>query len=110
MFNFLQYSTNSHLRKNKSARTCLPYSEAQNIGLIFTVEDKQKHYNIKELVKRLEKDGKKVTVLCFLGEDKQNYEFLFDFFTARDFNMWGNVSSTAAIRFTGIAFDYLFYL
>lgn len=110
MFNFLQISTNSHLRKNKSLRTCLPYSVAQNIGIIFTVEDKQKHHNIKELVRQLEKDGKKVTVLCFLPEDKQNYEFLFDFFTAKEFNMWGNVSSTAAIKFTGIDFDYLFYL
>lgn len=110
MFNFLQFSTNSHLRKNRSERTCLPYAEAQKIGIIFTVEDKQKHNNIKELVKRLEKDGKKVTVLCFLPEDKQNYEFLFDFFTAKEFNMWGNVNSPAAIKFTGINFDYLFYL
>lgn len=110
MFNFLQISTNAHLRKNKSLRTCLPYSEANNVGIIFTVEDKQKHHNIKELVKQLEKDGKKVTVLCLLPEDKQNYEFLFDFFTAKEFNMWGNVNSAAAIKFTNIDFDYLFYL
>jgi len=83
---------------------------AQNIGIIFTVEDKQKHHNVKELVKQLEKDGKKVTVLCFLPDDKQNYEFLFDFFTAKEFSMWGNVSSAAAIKFTSIDFDYLFYL
>ncbi|HEY4655716.1 MAG TPA: hypothetical protein VIH22_14440 [Cyclobacteriaceae bacterium] len=110
MFNFLQISTNTHLRRNKSLRTCLPYSQASRVGVIFTVEDKQKHNHVKEFVKRLEKDGKKVTVICFLPDDKQNYEFLFDFFTAKDFTVWGNVSSTSAIKFTNIDFDYLFYL
>ncbi len=110
MFNFLRISTNSHLRKNKSARTCVPYAEAQKVGILFTVEDKQKHANIKDLVKKLEKDGKKVTVLCFLPDDKQNYEFLFDFFTQKDFNIWGNVTSSLALKFASIEFDYVFYL
>lgn len=110
MFNFLRINTNSHLRKNRSVRSCLPYAQAQRVGILFTVEDKQKHTSVKELVKKLEKDGKKVTVLCFLPDDKQNYEFLFDFFTQKDFSMWGNVSSALALKFANVEFDYLYYL
>src|SRR5690606_36679078 len=110
MFNFLRTSTNSHLRKNKSVRSCLPYAQAQKVGILFTVEDKQKHTNIKELVKKLEKDGKTVTVLCFVPDDKQNYELLFDFFPRKDFNLWGNVTSSLALKFASVDFDYLFYL
>jgi Family of unknown function (DUF6913) len=91
-------------------RTCLPYEKADQVGVIFTVEDMQKHTHVKEFIKQLEKDGKKVTVICFLPHDKQNYEFLFDFFTVRDVSIWGNLGSTAAIKFANADFDYLFYL
>lgn len=110
MFNFLKTSTNVHLKRNRALRTCLPYEKADQVGIIFTVEDMRKHVQVKEFIKRLEKDGKKVTVICFLPGDKQNYEFLFDFFTVKDFSVWGNLTSTPAIKFSNADFDYLFYL
>lgn len=102
--------TNSALKKNKAMRASLPYTQAQNLGIIFTVEDKQKHLEIKEFIHQLEQDGKKVQVLEYLPEKKENHEFLFDFFTFQDFNYWGNLNSDTVIKFYQTPFDYLFYI
>jgi len=108
--NFLKMRTRSALRNNKSLRTSIPYKQSQVIGILFTVEDKQKHFDIKEFIHLLEHDGKKVRVLEFLPNKKENYEFLFDFFTADDLSFWGKINSTAVEQFSQVPFDFLFYL
>jgi hypothetical protein len=110
MGKLLEINTKSHLRGNKTLRSFLPYKQAGSIGIIFTVEDKQKHHMIKDFIKKLEQDGKKSKVLCYLPEDKQNYEFLFDFYSEKDFSFWGRLTSDSAIKFSDTAFDYLFYI
>jgi hypothetical protein len=106
----LKYKTKSHARNNKALRTSLPYKQALSIGVIFTVEDKQKHDEIKEFIRKLEHDGKQVKVISFLPRHKDNYEFLFDFFTDKDLSFWGNITSQNATRFSETTFDFLFYL
>lgn len=91
-------------------RGSMPYKQAQKVGIIFSVEDKAKHDQIKEFVKRLEHDGKQVTVISFLPKKKENYEFLFDFFTDKDLTFWGNNTSHTATKFSETIFDYLFYI
>lgn len=110
MSKLLTNSTKSFLKRNTTLRTCLPYKQATTVGIVFTVEDKQKHTMVKELIKKLEQDGKKVTVMCYLPADKQNYEFIFDFFTSSDFSFWGKLLSSKAIQFSDTSFDYLFYI
>lgn len=107
---FLRMRTRSALKKNKSLRISIPYRQAQSIGIIFTVEDRQKHDLIKEMVKHFEQDGKKVKVLEFLPKKKENYEFLFDFFTIENLNFWGKIESHQALQFSSTPFDYLFYI
>ncbi len=107
---FLKWRTESALRKNKSLRTSTPYKKSNSIGVIFSVEDRQKHDDIKEFVRRLEQDGKQVKVLEFLPKMKENYEFLFDFFTINDLNFWGKIDNAKAAHFSQTAFDYLFYV
>lgn len=102
--------TRSALKKNQSIRANLPYAQALNIGILFTVEDKQKHADIKELIHWLEQDGKKVQVLEYLPLKKENYEFKFDFFTIKDLSFWGKINSEHAQKFIETPFDYLFYL
>ena len=108
--NFLRRRTRKALKKNKSIRASLPYGQAQNFGILFTVEDKQKHTDIKELILQLEQDGKKVQVLEYLPLKKENYEFKFDFFTINDLDFWGKINSTHAQKFFNTPFDYLFYI
>lgn len=107
---FLNWRTKSALRKNKSLRVTTPYKKSNLIGIIFSVEDRQKHDDVKEFMKNLEQDGKQVKVLEFLPKKKDNYEFLFDFFTIKDLNFWGKIENSKADKFSQTAFDYLFYL
>lgn len=107
---FLKMRTSSALRKSSIKRASTPYKHAENVGIIFSVEDRQKHDNIKDLIKKLEQDGKRVQVLEFLPKKKENYEFLFDFFTVEELSFWGNITSEKAVRFSNTAFDYLFYI
>jgi hypothetical protein len=105
---FLKMRTESALKKNKSLRASISYQQAKNVGIIFSVEDKQKHVDVKEFIRLLEQDGKKVHVLEYLPLKKENYEFMFDFFTIEDLNFWGNLNSDKAIHFSENPFDYLF--
>ena len=107
---FLKFKTKTYLKRNKAIRASLPYKHALNIGVVFSVEDKRKHDEIKDFIKRLEQDGKKVTVISFLPKNKDNYEFLFDFFTDNDLSFWGNITSSNASRFADTPFDLLYYL
>lgn len=107
---FLQMRTNSALKKNQPPRASVAYKHAQSIGIIFSVEDKEKHDDIKDLVRHFEQDGKKVSVLEFLPRKKDNYEFLYDFFSVNDLTFWGKISSSKAIQFSQTPFDYLYYI
>ncbi len=107
---FLKFRTDSQLKNNKTLRANLPYKKANTIGIIFSVEDKIKHDAIKELVKKFEHDGKKVAIIEFLPAKKENYEFLFDFFSDKDLSFWGNITSPNALKFSDTPFDFLFYI
>lgn len=107
---FLRWRTNSALRKNRSPRASTPWRKSNLVGIIFSVEDRQKHDDIKEFVKALELEGKTVKVLEFLPKKKENYEFLYDFFTIQDLSFWGKIDNEAARKFMDTPFDYLFYI
>jgi len=108
--NFLKMRTASALKKNKTARGSKPYKQSVNVGVVFSVEDKQKHLDIKEFIQLLERDGKKVQVLEYLPPNKENFEFKFDFFTIKDLSFWGNLESPVTNTFIETSFDYLFYI
>lgn len=105
---FLSLRTNAALKSNESLRSSIPYKQALSIGILFSVEDKLKHDAVKEFIRQLQLDGKKVSVLEFLPHKKDNYEFMFDFFTVKDLSFWGKVTSPDADKFMDIPFDYLF--
>ncbi len=102
--------TSTALKRNRNLRASMPYKKAQQIGILFSVEDKQKHLEIKEFIHQLEQDGKKVHVLEYLPLQKENYEFMFDFFSIKDINFWGKINSDSVERFCETPFDYLFYI
>lgn len=109
-FTFLRWRTHSALRKNKHMRVSSPWRGSNLVGIIFSVEDRQKHDDIKDFVRSLEQEGKTVRVLEFLPRKKENYEFLYDFFTVQDLNFWGRIDNETAQKFMDTPFDYLFYI
>lgn len=106
----LLYKTKSIAKKSKVVRTSMAYSSAETIGLVFSIDDIQKHEVIKSFIQNLENDNKKVEALAFLPKKKENHEFLFDFFTNKDLNFWGSITSELVDNFTKKTFDYLFYI
>ena len=107
---FLKIRTNSQLKKNKVVRTSTPYKQAATVGILFSVEDRKKHDDIKNFIHKLEHDGKKVQVMSFLPNKKENFEFMFDFFTIKEVSFWGQITSNHAVKFAETPFDYLFCL
>ncbi|MBX2945528.1 MAG: hypothetical protein KF725_06820 [Cyclobacteriaceae bacterium] len=107
---FLNIRTKSQLKRNKTVRTSIPYTQVQSVGVLFSIEDKKKHDEIKDFIHRLERDGKKVKVMAYLPPNKDNYEFLFDFFTQKEISFWGAFTSETAVKFFNTPFDYLYYL
>lgn len=106
----LTRNTKRSIRKGKIARGSVSYDEAESVGILFTVIDRPKHSLIKKFIKQLEKDKKKVDVLCLLGEGKENYDFIFDYFTTRDFSLFGHIVSKSILLFIQKKFDYLIVL
>ncbi|MDZ4715169.1 MAG: hypothetical protein SH819_06830 [Cytophagales bacterium] len=107
---FLKWRTQSALLKNKSLRASTPYRKSNLIGIIFSVEDRQKHDDVKEFIKHLEADGKQVQVLEFLPKRKENHEFLFDFFSDENLTFMGKINNAKVEQFSNTPFDYLFYI
>lgn len=106
----LAYRTSKLSRKNSAPRSSIGYNKVESIGILFTIENKVKHENVKALIKQLELDGKTVEVLAYLPKNNENHEFLFDFFTAKDISFWGKFTSDLIEKFSLKSFDYLFYI
>ena len=96
------------MKKSSAVRATIPYSAAKQIGVLFTVEDKFKHQQIKDFVTKLQHDGKQVQVLEFLPKKKENPEFMYDFFSIEDLSFWGKINSAPFEKFSKTNFDYLF--
>lgn len=107
---FLDIRTKSWIKKNKIARTTVSYPSSKSVGIIFSIEDRKKHEAIKKFIKTLEEDGKEVEVLGYLGDKKENHEFLFNFFTPKDISFWGSYKSEEIHNFAKKSFDYLFHI
>lgn len=108
--NLLIYRAKRHSKKNKSPRASVDYKHVSEIGILFTIDSKDKHEEVKSLVKRLETDGKNVQVLAFLPKKRENHEFLFDFFTEKDVSIWGQFTLDTIDSFINRPFDYIFYI
>lgn len=106
---FIDFRTKSEIRK-RANKSFTGFQDATRIGILFTVEDKEKHEAVKDLIKNLEKDKKKVSTLTFLPKGKDNYDFLFDYFSEKEFDFSGKIQSEVASNFIKEPFDFLFYI
>ncbi len=94
-------------RKLLSLRNSVRFIEAKNIGILFCSDTLEKHQAVKRIIAELEGLGKQVDVLTYLGKGKDNHEFLFKYFTKKDFNMWGRVENSHITDFVNKEFDFV---
>ncbi|MGI9541870.1 MAG: DUF6913 domain-containing protein [Cyclobacteriaceae bacterium] len=106
----LKLRTSKLLKSNRSKRETVNYDAVNEIGILFTIVDREKHNAIKQLAKQFKADGKQVEVLCFLGKGKENYDFLYNYISSTDISALGKMNSGSAITFAKKNFDYLFYV
>lgn len=106
----LPWKTKILAKKNLSARDTVDFRESKYIGILYSVEDRHKHDLITDLVETLEEEDKVVDVMTFLGKDRENFDFKYDFFTIKDLSWSGKISATQVIDFSNKKFDYLLYL
>jgi hypothetical protein len=106
----LQIKTKGIRKKLKDSHGNSKYEKAVHFGLVFTMGDKNKHEDVKFLVKSLEKDGKKVNALAYLPKNTENHEFMFNFFTIKDLGFWGTLESDSISQFISQKYDYLILL
>lgn len=107
---FIRLQVNSLAKKSKAIRSSIPFDDALSFGIIYTTDDKRKHDIVKDLCKQLEAKGKRVNVLTLLPEKKENFEFLFPYYTKKDFSFFGQLQSHDADKFYAMTFDYLYCL
>ena len=107
---FLQRRTARLLSQQQSTGKMVRFQEAKKIGILFSQKDRKKYTAIKNLIKEFKIDGKEVEVLCYLEKGGENFDFLFDYITSNDVGLWGKMQSAAALKFSNMTFDYLFYL
>lgn len=86
------------------------YKNAVWIGILYSVQDRAKHDAITNFVERLQEEDKKVEVMTFLGKNKDNYDFKYDFFSAEHISLLGKINAPSVKEFVQKKFDLLFYL
>jgi hypothetical protein len=100
----------SAIKKNKAARTSVPFQQAQHVGILFTMTRLDEFEAIRKFEKRLKDDGKKVEVLSFLPKTMENFHFHYDIFQLSDFGPTGNIKAENIQSFVNKPFDYLICL
>ncbi len=91
-------------RKPSSLKT------AKWIGILYDATSPERRASILKLVEALEAEGKKVSLLAFINERKQNIDVKFEYFCKNDLN-WQKVPSNRAVEtFMTKSYDVLFTL
>lgn len=105
----INLGTKKYLKRNPAERSTTPFPSAQKIGIIF---NKTKHLDIdliSSFVKRLEMQGKQVSVLCYEPR-KKVIQKSFKTFSWKDIKWNGKFKSFRLKKFIRTDFDYLFSL
>lgn len=99
----------SQKEKDEAERATSNYQEAKNIGILFKIEDDDKHDSLNNFVKKLQNEGKSLTLLTYFERlDNSPYNFKYDFFSKKDITTLGKIKSRAVQNFIEMPFDYLY--
>lgn len=106
----LRYRIERGQKQNRFLHKAYEYKSLKKVGIIFSILDLKKHEAVKRFIKTMEADGIEVKTLAYKPKDTQNFEFYFDFFEDKDFNILGEVKSHHVLTFLEQKLEYLFCL
>lgn len=102
------------LKSRKRSPVVCTIHEAQNIGIIYNATEYVSFEIIRELVKRLSRDGTRIMVLGYVHSkeliDHYLYRKGFDFFSTNDLNWYFKPVSSVTEQFVNEPFDLLINL
>ncbi|MCF6361193.1 MAG: hypothetical protein L3J29_10590 [Cyclobacteriaceae bacterium] len=105
----LSYKTNRFLKSNINLRESIPYTQAQNFGILFSNSTPEKGKIAEQLSTLLKGDSKKVKVLAY-DRNVEIKHLPFESFSKKDLNFWGNIISQSVQNFSNVSFDFLICL
>lgn len=97
----------SQMRRNQQPVT---FEEAQSIGLLFDATELDNRNFVQAYAEQLKKKGKKVKLLAFLNETKQQNQFTFAHFSRKEIDWLMRPKGDAVETFVKTPFDYLINL
>lgn len=106
----IPYRTNQLLQQQGKSRSSLNYRKARQIGILFSMNRLDDYEAIRKFEAKLKKDGKEVMVLCYLPKGIENFDFHYDIFTNKDFNLWGEARASNIQQFLQCSMDLLICL
>lgn len=106
----IPYRTKSTLKEAAGNRKSMNYREARRVGILFSMNGMNDYEAVRSFEAKLKKDGKEVTVLCYLPKGVENFDFHYDIFTNKDFNLWGNIKADNVQQFLLRPLDLLICL
>lgn len=108
---FGQYILEKEWRTSKRDIRSISLDEAKNVGVMFNAKDEKHFESIKNLVKELKEQGKKVNALGFVPKTEHRDWFKsgeeFGFFTNEDFNWYFKPKGRKVVGFMSEPFDLL---
>lgn len=99
----------SQKASSDAVRTTSNYQDAKSIGILFKIEDDEKHDALNTFVKQLQQEGKDLTLLTYFERLENNpYNFRYEFFSKKDISTLGKIKSRPVQNFIETPFDYLY--
>jgi hypothetical protein len=98
------------IRTGRAVRTSVGFQQAQNMGILYSANNPQKHEAARHLASQLNKMGKQVAGLCYATVPIQATNLAFPTITHHDLRLWGTLTNPQAHAFINTPFDYLFQI
>ena len=103
----LKIKTALALKKKGQNRISEAYKQAKSIGLIYSFESKENEKAQKEMIQRIEGDGKQVHTITYVDSSKGLTDPDYAFFTDKDLDAKGSWKNPIVEEFKKNPFDFL---
>lgn len=105
----LSYKTRQFIKVNNRLRVSIPYTEAKNIGIIFSNDTPDKARLAEQLKSLVHADNKQIKVLAY-DRNVEVKHLPFESFSKKDLNFWGSFTNQSVHNFSNVSFDFLICL
>ena len=104
----LSFYTRRLTRSRRVVRTNVGFEQANSIGILYSGHSAEAHEAVRSLADKLERSGKKVTILYCATAPLSTTEAEIPTITSRAIGLFGKIRHPLARTFVNTPFDYLY--